>query len=354
MKLSTAENLYDISESFGQKLSESKSIVSQKMGEIVLNFTGRFGEAYGETESVLGSIKSAFKGTMGDVKIETATKMYDVSESIGNRLSESKSKTAQNLGAIVNNFTSSFGQAYGETESIFGSIKTAMGDSMTTAKNLVGGKITELKNNMTSKATEIKNNTVNKFTELKNSTVGRISETVGSVRSKFSEVYNGIMSPINRARDGVRSAINAMKGFFNFNWKLPKIKMPRFSVSGSANPLNWLKEGVPKLSVSWHAKGGILTRPGVFGMMGNQLLAGGEHRTGGEAILPLNRLSGLMADAMEMVRETSPHSPQVIKVTEKPEIHVHQEINSPKALDAREVARLSKISMRDLAYLIGG
>src|SRR5699024_8819380 len=120
----------------------------------------------------------------------------------------------------------------------------------------------------------------------------------------WNSIKDGIMNPINRAKDAVKRAIEQMKGFFNFNWKLPSIKMPKFSVSGSANPLNWLKEGPPKLSVSWHARGGILTRPGIFGMMGNTLLAGGEYRTGGEAILPLNRLPQIMADAMERVNRT--------------------------------------------------
>lgn len=97
------------------------------------------------------------------------------------------------------------------------------------------------------------------------------------------------MNPINRAKNAVRTAIEQMKGVLQFQWKLPSIKMPKFSVSGSANPLNWLKDGPPKLNVSWHAKGGILTRRNIWN--------DGEHiaswwrtyRTGGEAILPLNR-----------------------------------------------------------------
>lgn len=107
--------------------------------------------------------------------------------------------------------------------------------------------------------------------------------------------------------------------------------MPKFSVSGSTNPLDWLKEGVPKLNVSWNAAGGILTRPGIFGMMGNTLLAGGEHRTGGEAILPLNRLPKLMADAMEMANRTQRQPmPEAVQPNNKrPEVNVYQEIHSP-------------------------
>lgn len=172
----------------------------------------------------------------------------------------------------------------------------------------------------------------------------------------WNNIKDGIMKPINNAKDAVKTAIEQMKGFFNFEWKLPSIKIPKFSVSGSANPLNWLKEGPPKVNVSWHAKGGILTRPGIFGMMGNTLLAGGEHRTGGEAILPLNRLPKLMADAMEMANRTQrqPKAETVQQNNERPEVNVYQEIHSPKELDARESQRLARINMQQLAYQLGG
>lgn len=141
-----------------------------------------------------------------------------------------------------------------------------------------------------------------KAVALKDGAINAWNQLTTTTKNKFNEIKDGIMKPINNAKDAVKTAIDKMKGFFNFNWKLPKIKMPKFSVSGSANPLNWLKDGPPKLKVSWNAKGGILTRPGIFGMMGNTLLAGGEHRTGGEAILPLNRLPQIMADAIERVQ----------------------------------------------------
>ena len=169
----------------------------------------------------------------------------------------------------------------------------------------------------------------------------------------WNNIKDGIMNPINRAKDAVKRAIEQMKGFFNFSWSLPKLKMPRFSVSGKfgLNP-----PSVPKFNLDWFAKGGILTRPGIFGMMGNTLLAGGEHRTGGEAILPLNRLPQIMADAMEMANrnQKQPKVETVQQNNERPEVNVYQEIHSPKELDARESQRLARINMQQLAYQLGG
>lgn len=150
--------------------------------------------------------------------------------------------------------------------------------------------------------TQVWNSIKNIVTTIMNAVRSVISTVLSTIKSIFSSNLNSVMSTvsniftriretitrtINGARDAVRNAIEQMKGFFNFNWELPKIKLPRFSVSGSANPLNWLSDGVPKINVEWFAKGGILEGPTAFGMNGNSLMVGGE--AGREAVLPLNK-----------------------------------------------------------------
>ena len=54
---------------------------------------------------------------------------------------------------------------------------------------------------------------------------------------------------------------------------------------------------MPDLSIEWYAKGGILTKPTIFGMNGNTLMGGGE--AGHEAILPIDRLQGYVSQAIE-------------------------------------------------------
>ena len=109
---------------------------------------------------------------------------------------------------------------------------------------------------------------------------------VGTVKGIWNTISNTISSAINTAKNAVKVGIDAIKNLFNFKFSWPHIPLPHFSVSGSANPFDWLKNGPPKLNVSWFAKGGILTKPTVFGMNGNTLMAGGE--AGKEAVIPLN------------------------------------------------------------------
>lgn len=119
---------------------------------------------------------------------------------------------------------------------------------------------------------------------------GTVSSVLNGISSTVSSVWNGIKnsigSAINGAKDLVSTAINAIKGLFNFNISWSHIPLPHFYVSGSANPLDWLSQGVPSIGIEWYAKGGIMTKPTIFGMNGNNMMVGGE--AGNEAVLPLN------------------------------------------------------------------
>ena len=110
------------------------------------------------------------------------------------------------------------------------------------------------------------------------------------ISTTFSSIMNGISGTASSIWDGIKGvfsrAIDWIRGLFNFEFRWPHIPLPHFSISGSMNPLRWIDEGVPKISVQWYAKGGILTKPTIFGARDGQLLGGGE--AGNEAVLPLN------------------------------------------------------------------
>lgn len=105
------------------------------------------------------------------------------------------------------------------------------------------------------------------------------------ITGKVGTAADWIGDKINSAKNAVSTAAAAMKNAFNFNWSLPKPKLPHFSIDGkfSLNP-----PSVPKLAIDWYADGGILTKPTIFGAAGNTLLAGGE--AGAEAVVPLATL----------------------------------------------------------------
>lgn len=137
-------------------------------------------------------------------------------------------------------------------------------------------------------------NTINAISSTISNVWNGISSTISNVLNGISNtvsnvwtgIKNSIGNAINGAKDLVSSAISAIKNLFNFNIRWPHIPLPHFSVSGSANPLDWLKGQIPRIGIEWYAKGGIMTKPTIFGANGNNLMVGGE--AGNEAVLPLN------------------------------------------------------------------
>ncbi len=108
----------------------------------------------------------------------------------------------------------------------------------------------------------------------------------------WNSIKNAITNPINAAKNTVKGAIDSIAGFFRNlklpEIKIPKIKLPHFSLSGN---FSLVPPSVPKLSVSWYAKGGIFNSPSVIGV--------GE--AGTEAVLPIDRLDDLLAKALKKV-----------------------------------------------------
>lgn len=138
---------------------------------------------------------------------------------------------------------------------------------------------------------EFKNNFVNKFTEIKDSAVSKITEIKDNIIQKFTDIKDGIEEKINNAKEIVKNAIDAIKGFFNFSWQLPDIKLPRFKWTSQpasgwmANVLSALNlpTSLPKLNVEWvsgYATGGFPKKgelfvanenaPEMIGKMGNR------------------------------------------------------------------------------------
>lgn len=113
---------------------------------------------------------------------------------------------------------------------------------------------------------------------------------------KLSAIRDKVSSTFDSIKEKVRSAIDYIKGLFNFNWSLPHIELPHFSVSGrfSLNPPQ-----IPQFSVQWYKKAMsdayMLNGATIFGQSGGQLLGGGE--AGSEMIIGTNKLMSMIAQA---------------------------------------------------------
>jgi TP901 family phage tail tape measure protein len=113
------------------------------------------------------------------------------------------------------------------------------------------------------------------FTKMDEISGGKLSEIVGKIKGKMDEIHE----KIKNIGEKIKQKLHDM-----FDFQIPHIKLPHLSISGkfSIKPPK-----VPHFGVSWHAKGGIFTKPTI---LGNHGVGDG----GKEAILPLKKLPKLL------------------------------------------------------------
>ena len=141
-----------------------------------------------------------------------------------------------------------------------------------------------------------------------------------TIQDTFKNVFDGIKSFVS-------PIVDWLKEIFNFNWSLPHIDLPHFSIDGE---FSLLPPKVPHLSIDWYDRATknprILDGATIFGASGNTLLGGGE--TAREIIMSENYLKNLLADGGSSLSQRS--------------ITINQNNYSPKELSPLETYRQLK------------
>ena len=117
-----------------------------------------------------------------------------------------------------------------------------------------------------------------------------IQNALREIPNWFRNLFNDAME---NAKSIVRTGIDRLKSFFNFNWSLPKIKLPHFNISGS---FSLMPPRIPSFSVDWYARGGVFNSPSIIGV--------GE--AGQEAVMPLERNTGWISILAQKLAERMP------------------------------------------------
>lgn len=230
---------------------------------------------YSVISNALASIKTVITIGFNSIKDFVSSVWDAISSVISAAINKAKDTVSNVVNAIKSVITSVFNSIKDFVSTVWNAIKNAISAPINAAKDAVSTAVTNIKNT--------------------------VSNIFDSIKEKASNVWNGIKDaitkPIEAARDKVKEAIDKIKGFFNFEWKLPDIKLPHFSIDGgfSLDP-----PSVPHLKVDWYQKAMqnpmILDKPTIFGMNNGRLLGAGE--AGSEVVSGSEKLMSMIRDAV--------------------------------------------------------
>ena len=239
-----------------------KTGVKNKVEEIKKNATEKF---------------QAFKTNVGQKVEETKNNVISNFETIKTNVKQKTEEIKNDATANFEAFKTNAGQKVetlkNDIISKFENVKTDVGQKIETLKNDVTTKFENIKTNATTKIETLKNDTIFKFENMKNSIVDKISNIKNNITNVFTNIKDSIVNKINEAKDGVRNAIDRIKSFFNFNWSLPKLKVPHLSwttkpatgfIADILKALS-LPTSLPKLNIEWYAGGGFPKEGQIFG-----------------------------------------------------------------------------------------
>lgn len=127
----------------------------------------------------------------------------------------------------------------------------------------------------------------------------------------FMELLSGVGSkiaqPFKDAAKAIGDTWQSIKSIF---------KLPHFKLDGTLNPLKWMDEGMPKISVDWYYKGGIFKEPTILGGIGvgDKYMGQGSNA---EAVVPLDEMYSNINSMIKNSNSGDVVVPYLVKILEK-------------------------------------
>ena len=288
---------------FGEKFQQGWDAIVNIFSGIGEWFSGVFQGAWDGIVNIFSNLGSWFGERWADVTNALAE--------VGSWLGD---KFQQGWDAISNTFSklgSWFGERWNESKDALAEANTWLGDKFQSGRDKVNSAFEKVGSWFGDRWNDIKDGVKEadtwfgeKFESAKEKAQNPFQK-IGSwfgdrwkdMQDALKEIPNWFKNLFNDAMDNakniVKSGIDKLRSFFNFDWSLPRIKLPHFNISGSfsLNPPR-----IPSFSVDWYARGGVFNSPSIIGV--------GE--AGQEAVMPLERNTGWISTLAQKVAERMP------------------------------------------------
>lgn len=241
--------------------------------EVIVNAVNDAWTAAGDfITNAVNTIKTTVTNVWNAIRITAEIVWNAITTAISNAITNAQTTVSIVIEAIKTITTNAWNAIKTTAETVWNAVTTAISNAITSAKNTVTNVIDTIKTT--------------------------VSNVFNNVKDTVTSIWNGIKDamtgPIETAKETIRNIIETIKGFFNFDWKLPDIKLPHIEATGWTDfPL--IGQIPTGFYVNWYAQGGVVD--------GATLIGAGE--AGPEAIVPLSgRYAQPFAKAIAAEMET--------------------------------------------------
>ena len=262
--------------------------------------------------TVFNAVKTFISNVWNGIKTVISTVWNGIKSGVSSAISTVRNVITTVFNAVKSFVSSVWNGIKTTITTVWNGIKTGVSTAVTTVRTVVSNVFNSVRSTVSNIWNGIKSTITNVWTGIKtgvSTAVNNVRSTIvrvfNTIKSTVSRIWNNIKSaiedPINTAKETISNVVGKIKDALDFDWSIPKPKLPHFKVSGGEAPWGFMGKGsLPKVSVEWYAKGAILNAPTLFGVGKNgNLMGGGE--AGAEAVAPIDVLLGYVRQAVQEV-----------------------------------------------------
>ena len=289
-------------ENLKQKAEDFKASVVEKFTSMKESAVEKLTEMRDGASEAFAKLKENVEEKIESMKAGAIEKFNTMKEHVVTKAQEIKDGAAEHFNQLEAKWSEGFTKAKEKIVAIATELKDGAAAKIQELKESASQKIGEFTQTAVSKFGEMKDKGSASIQTLRDGAISKFTEMGNTVGEKFTNVANTITTIFTNAKNTLSNIVETVKGFFDFEWKFPDIKLPHFKfdwktdgvVAGFLDKLGL--PGIPSIDVDWYAKGGVMNSPTIFGINGNRLMGGGE--AGAEAIAPIETLKAYVREAV--------------------------------------------------------